>query len=165
MHQPHTQGGQSPPETSRPAPPGPVRAAVALMYTGAALMAIYLVTALLSINAQRALIRKVGSTLTARQVHEILTFYVVSTVIFCLLAAGLWILMAWANRTGQRWGRTVASVLFGLNTLLLLLNVVRPTLTIALLFWILTWLVGLVALVLLWRKESSEYFAAPGLPR
>jgi hypothetical protein len=135
------------------------------MYTGAALMAAFLVAALLTIPAQRSLIHRAGPALTARQVHDILTFYVVTTVFICVVAAGLWVLMAWANRTGQSWGRIVASILFGLNTLLLLLNAVRPSLSVALVFWILTWLVGLAAIVLLWRKESSEYFATPRPPR
>jgi hypothetical protein len=66
--------------------------------------------------------------------------------------------MAWANKVGKSWGRIVATVLFGLNTVLLLLSFVRATASISLAFSVLVWLVGLGAIVLLWRKESSQYF-------
>jgi hypothetical protein len=51
-------------------------------------------------------------------------------------------------------------VLFGLNTLFLLLSFVRASVSISLAFSLLVWLVGLGAIVLLWRKDSSQYFAA-----
>ena len=79
-------------------------------------------------------------------------------VVESLIAIGLWLLMAWGNKNGQNWARITATVLFGLNTLFLLISFVRATVSASLAFSVLVWLVGLGAVVMLWRKESSQYF-------
>jgi hypothetical protein len=67
----------------------------------------------------------------------------------------LWAWMAWANNKGSRWARIVATVLFALNTISLIFAAGRASITI--IFVALGWLVGLAAVVLLWRKESTAY--------
>ena len=42
---------------------------------------------------------------------------VVTAVIGALIAIGLWLWMAWANRRGRNWARIVSAVFFGINTL------------------------------------------------
>jgi hypothetical protein len=56
-------------------------------------------------------------------------------------------------------------VLFGLDTLFLLLGVARAGAAASSLVSILTWLIGLGAVILLWRKDSSDYFTAQSAPR
>jgi hypothetical protein len=63
--------------------------------------------------------------------------------------------MAWANNRGSNWARIVATVLFGLNTISLLLEVGRASVTIIVV--VIGWLVGLGAIVFLWRKETTAY--------
>jgi hypothetical protein len=162
MYQPHPEGGQMPPDPSRPDPPRPVRTAVLLMYTGAALSAISLIVTVLSLHAIERVIRNASSTLTAQQVHNDAIVAVTIAVVESLIAIGLWLLMAWGNKNGQSWARIVATVLFGLNTLFLLLSFVRATVSASLAFSVLVWLIGLGAIILLWRKESSQYFALAG---
>ena len=162
MYQPHPESGQMPPDPTRPDPPRPVRIAVLLMYTGAALSAISLIVTVLSLHAIERVIRNASSTLTAQQVHNDAIVAVTIAVVESLIAIGLWLLMAWGNNNGQNWARIVATVLFGLNTLFLLLSFVRATVSVSLAFSVLVWLIGLGAIVLLWRKESSEYFALTG---
>jgi hypothetical protein len=162
MYQPHPQGGEMPPDPTRPDPPRPVRTAVLLMYTGAALSAVSLIVTVLSFHAIERVIRNASSTLTAQQVHNDAIVAVTIAVVESLIAIGLWLLMAWGNKNGQSWARIVATVLFGLNTLFLLLSFVRATVSISLAFSVLVWLIGLGAIVLLWRKESSGYFALTG---
>lgn len=159
MYQPYPQGGEMPPDPTRPAPPRPVRTAVLLMYTGAALSAVSLIVTVLSFHAIERVIRNASSTLTAHQVHNDAIVAVTIAVVESLIAIGLWLLMAWANKGGKSWGRIMATVLFGLNTVLLLLSFLRATASVSLAFSVLVWLVGLGAIVLLWRKESSQYFA------
>jgi hypothetical protein len=165
MYQPYPQGDQPPPEPSRPGPPRPVRTAVLLMYVGAALSAVTLIVTALSFHTIERVIRNASATLTAAQVHTAAVFAVTVGVVESLIAIGLWLLMAWANRTGQSWGRIVATVLFGLNTLFLLLGFTRASASLSLAFSVVVWLIGLAAIVLLWRKESSEYFATRRPPR
>jgi hypothetical protein len=162
MYQPFPQGGEMPPDPTRPDPPRPVRTAVLLMYTGAALSAVSLIVTVLSLHAIERVIRNASSTLTAQQVHNDAIVAVTIAVVESLIAVGLWLLMAWGNKNGQSWARIVATVLFGLNTLFLLLSFVRATVSVSLAFSVLVWLIGLGAIVLLWRKESSQYFALVG---
>lgn len=76
-----------------------------------------------------------------------------------LLGAALWLWMAYANKAGKSWARVVATVLGGLNILFTLfslsggggLNLIINVLTIALAAYI---------LYLLYRPESSAYYAA-----
>ena len=162
MYQPHPQDGEMPPDPARPAPPRPVRTAVLLMYAGAALSAVSLIVSVLSFHAIERVIRNASSTLTAQQVHNDAIVAVTIAVVESLIAIGLWLLMAWGNKNGHAWARIVATILFGLNTLFLLLSFVRATVSVSLAFSVLVWLIGLGAIVLLWRKESSEYFALTG---
>ena len=160
MYPSHPQGGEMPPDPARPAPPSPVRWAVMLMYAGAALSAVSLIVSVLSFHAIERVIRNASSTLTAQQVHNDAIVAVTIAVVESLIAIGLWLLMAWGNKNGHTWARITATVLFALNTLFLLLSFVRATVSASLAFSVLVWVIGLVAIVLLWRKESSEYFAA-----
>jgi uncharacterized membrane protein (DUF2068 family) len=167
MYQPYPQGGGMPPEPSRPAPPRPVRTAVYLMYGGAALSAISLIVTVLAFHTIERAIQNAttSSTLTQHQIHSVAVAVVVIAVVENLIAIGLWLLMAWANRTGQNWGRIVATVLFGLNTLFLLFGFARARASISLAFSLLIWLVGGAIIVLLWLRESSQYYAAARSPR
>jgi hypothetical protein len=136
------------------------------MYVGAGLSAISLIVVVLSFHAIETVIRKASTTtLTQSQVHGLAVAAVVIAAVESLIAIGLWLLMAWANKAGKNWGRITATVLFGLNTILLLLSFVRATASVSLAFSVLVWLVGLGAIVLLWRKESSTYFTALNPPR
>jgi hypothetical protein len=154
MYQPYPQGSEMPPESSRPTPPRPVRTAVLLMYVGAALTAISLIVTVATMHTIETAIRN-NSTYTAAQAHQL----AVAAIVEYVVTLGLWLLMAWANRAGHGWARITATVLFALNTLGLVINLFRGSASISVLFAVLVWLIGLGA-VLLWRKESSEYFAA-----
>jgi hypothetical protein len=126
-----------------------------LMVAGAALSAVSLIVTILSRHTiENAILSR--STYTAQQAHQLVAAAIVEDVI----TLGLWLLMAWANRAGQSWARIVATVLFGLNTLVVVLNLARAAVSLSLVFVILIWLIGLGAIVLLWRKESSQFFAA-----
>ena len=73
--------------------------------------------------------------------------------------------MARTNKAGKSWARIVATVLFGLDTLFLLLGVARAGAAAGTLVSILTWLIGGGSVFLLWRKDSSEYFAEQSAPQ
>ena len=77
-----------------------------------------------------------------------------------LIGVGLWLWMARTNGAGKSWARVVASVLFALNTLSVLTSIARPSAAVTRIFGLLVWLVGLGAIVLLWQRDSSEYFSS-----
>jgi hypothetical protein len=80
-----------------------------------------------------------------------------------VIAAGLWLWMARANKSGRSWARIMATVFF------VVLTAAEPALLIDLhaalllyLFSFVYWLAGLSAVVLLWRRSSSDYYTAVG---
>ena len=56
----------------------------------------------------------------------------------------------------------MSTVLFGLATLDLLGVLTEPKTAVGVLFPVLTWLVGLAAIWLLWRPDSTAFFKPQG---
>ena len=174
-YQPYPSGGAPQPYPAggnqlgqSPEQPKSVRNAVWLMRGGAVLSAIsaILILALSSTirtaegkalrNGNKTLISQGKKPLTLAQIHSVENVTIGIFVFVLLVGVGLWVWMAWANGRGRSWARIVASVLFGLNTIYLVLSVSRAGLSV--IFVGLGWLLGLGAIVLLWRRESSYYF-------
>jgi hypothetical protein len=162
MYQPYPSGGQ-PVEPLRPAAPPPVLTAVKLMYAGAAVSTVSLIISLADIGGSKAAIRKARPTLTATQVNQLNTFIITLAVVSGLVGIGLWLWMARANGRGKSWARIVSTVLFCLATLDLVGVFGEPKTALSLIFPILTWLVGLGAVYLLWRPESTAFFKPQAL--
>ncbi|MGO8885283.1 MAG: hypothetical protein ACLPUO_15130 [Streptosporangiaceae bacterium] len=154
-------GGAQMPEQQRPAPPQSVLTAVKLMYAGAAVSVLGLIISLATVGSVKSAIRSADPTYTSSQLHAAEVLIITVAVIEALVGVGLWLWMAWANKRGRNWARIVATVLFALNTLGLVLNLARPHTIIGTVYSTVLWLIGLSAIILLWRKESSPYFAAP----
>jgi hypothetical protein len=140
-------GGQPPAPLQ---PPQPVLTAVKLMYVGAGLELLGLILNIVSGSAN------VGYG-----------------IVVPLIGAGIWIWMAVSNKAGKNWARITSTVFFGLDCLVLLLVLIgagalisltngaaTAAVVLALVAAVIVWLVGLGAIILLWRKESSAYFAA-----
>ena len=163
MYQPYPSAGQAP-EPARPPPPSVVMA-VRLMYAGAVVSAVSLVVGLATVGSLRTALHKSQPSLTPTQLHHLQTFFVVAAVAIGLISIGLWVWMALMNKAGKSWARIVATVLFALDTLLLFGSLVRGGAAASFLVSILTWLIGLGAIILLWRKDSSEYITAQSPPR
>jgi hypothetical protein len=136
-------------------PPRSIQAAVTLMYVAAGLDGISLIIELIS--GGRGLnggFRLVGSA----------------------VGVALWLWMAMANRPGKSWARITSTVFFVIDTLVIafLLFTLRPFLhftaalggsvsdaaLVAVLFGAGLWVLGLTTIVLLWSRESSDYYAA-----
>jgi hypothetical protein len=157
MVQPYPSAGQMP-EPVRPGPPPSVVMAVRMMYAGAVVSAVSLIVGLATIGSLRNSLHKANPKLTATQLHDLQTAVVIGSVAIGLISIGLWVWMALANKAGRPWARIVATVLFGLDTLLLLLGVAREGAAAGTLVSILTWVIGLGAVIYLWRKDASAYF-------
>ncbi len=160
MYQPYPSGSQMP-EPQRPPTPASVLNAVKSMYAGAALSVAGLIVSLATAGNLKSQIRKARPTLTVTQVDNAAKALVVLSIFFGLVAVGLWLWMAWANKAGKNWARITGTVFFGLDTLGLL-SVAQPVSVVSKLVTVLVWLAGLGAIVLLWRGESSRYFSGTG---
>jgi hypothetical protein len=158
MYQPSPSAGQAP-DPMRPGPPPSVVMAVRLMYAGAVVSALSLIVGLVTVGSLRNSLHKSDPSLTTSQLHSLQTVVVVGSVFIGVISIGLWVWMALMNKAGKSWARVVSTVLFGLDTLFLLLGVARAGAAGGTLVSILTWLIGLGAIISLWRKDSSAYFA------
>ena len=145
-------------EEERPPAPQPVQNAVKLMYVGAAVSTVSLIVSLASIGGTKDAIKKARPSLTATQVNQLNTFIIALAVVSGVIGVGLWLWMARANGQGKNWARILSTVLFGLATLDLFGVLSQPKTLLGLVFPVLIWLVGLGAVVLLWRGESTEFF-------
>jgi hypothetical protein len=156
-YQPYPSTG-APVEPDRGPVPQSVLYAVKLMYTGAAVSTVSLVISLASIGGTKDAIRKARPSLSAAQVNQLNTFIIALAVVSGVIGVALWLWMARANGQGKNWARILSTVLFGLATLDLFGVLSQPKTALGLIFPVLTWLVGLGAIILLWRKESTEFF-------
>jgi hypothetical protein len=157
MYQPYPSSGK-PVEPGRPPAPPSVLNAVKLMYVGAAVSTVSLVISLVSIGGTKDAIKKARPSLTATQVNQLNTFIIALAVVSGVIGVALWLWMARANSQGRNWARILSTVLFGLATLDMFGVLSQPRTVLGLVFPVLTWLVGLGAVILLWRRESSEFF-------
>ena len=143
-----------------------VRAAVRLMYAGAAVSTVNLIILLAVIGDINAYHAVLGHRLTAAQVSH-LDSGITLVIATGLVPIAVWLWMARENGQGWNWARSLSTVLFGLATLELTHylfgfgEVFGPTM-FGVIFPALTWLVGLAAVWLLWRPASSAFFRPQG---
>jgi hypothetical protein len=135
-----------------------VRAAVKLMYAGAAVSTVNLVILLALIGD----IKGSASWLN--------TPFIPVSIAWSLAPLALWLWMARETGRGRNWARIVSTVLFGAATLDLtgpfgspgirvsLVPVVQGSTIIPALYW----LVGAAVVWLLWRPASRAFFRPPG---
>jgi hypothetical protein len=169
-YQPYPTGGGSNIVQQGPAGPKPssVRTAVILMYVGGGLSALSLIL-ILAISgriksavgtALRHADARTGRTMTTAQIHTAENIYLVFLVVVLAIGIGLWVWMAWANGRGKGWARILSTVFFGLNTLFLLYDLLRPGRSgSALAFVALGWVIGLLAIIFLWLRDTTQYIA------
>jgi hypothetical protein len=142
--------------------PDPVVNAVRFMYAGAGLEIVNLVWTVASIGTAARIVRQSQPTYTASQAHAVALVAVILVAFGSLVGAALWLWMARMNAAGRSWARTVATVLFAIDTIAVLLQVIGLVKGQGLggsIIAVVAWFVGLFATIWLWREESSLYFA------
>jgi hypothetical protein len=149
----------TPQEPQRTEQPPAVRNAIRLMYAGAVLEVIALVVAVATRGSFKSAILRNHPLYSAAQVHHAEIARTVPLVVGALIAIGLWIWMAQANGRGLSWARTLSAVLFGISTLGLVGSIFIARSGASLTLGVIIWLVGLAAIVLLYRKESGPFFS------
>jgi hypothetical protein len=159
-YQPYPTGGAAEPEPQRPVPPTPVLQAVKLMYAGAVVSAISLIITLATVGSLKTAIHNADPSLSASKLHSAEVAAVAVAIIFGLIGIGLWLWMAYANKAGKNWARITATVFFGLDTLSVLTSFRQAEPVLSRVITLLIWLIGLGAIILLYQRPSSEFFAA-----
>jgi hypothetical protein len=167
MYEPYPGGGQMPEPRRLPAA---VRNAVLLMYAGAAASVIGVIADFVTKNAtasamQSAVAKSHGPLVPTSGE----TATVVMAMVLGLISAGLWISIARASWDGRHWARTMGSVLFGIDTVVVLIGppdmgLHQPAATLPRIVAGIVWLAGLGAVVFLWQKNSRAFFRAQRSP-
>ena len=142
----HRPGGdQVPPQLDRPPMPDAVSKAVSLILLGMGLALVQMVVAI-PFQAHK-------SNASGRAILGICSG---------VMSAGLWWWMARTCRQGHNWGRKTSTVFFGISSMGMLQIAVGQIhiQAVILVFDVLSWVVGLAAIVLLWNAESGPYFRA-----
>jgi hypothetical protein len=176
MYQPYPGSDQPPAQSDqfaapvRPPIPQSVTRAVQVMYLGAVASLVGVIIELLTRHSLRTYISdhatRNGKRLTAVQVADTYHAELVVLVVVGLIAVALWIWMAQMNQRGRNWARITSTVFFALATLSAIGGLAGGTLSggsINRFYGLLVWVIGGVAIVLLWRPSSTEYFK--GVPR
>src|ERR1700677_5275708 len=81
----------------------------------------------------------------------------IAVVAGTLIGGGLWLWMAWKNRHGHAWARVLSTVFFGISCAIVAPVAAGNTLGLTI-TGLVSWAIGLTAVVLLWRSASSQYF-------
>ena len=151
-------GNQMPEPAPPSAPPTSVQTAVRLMYAGAVISAISFILGLATISSFKHSLKNKYPNYTSQHINNLVSIEIVVVVIAGVIGVGLWVWMARMNAKGRNWARITGTVFFGLNTLDLLGVFSRSASAISAVFAIVIWLVGLGAVIMLWRRDSTAYF-------
>jgi hypothetical protein len=163
-------GGQyprAPRYNSSPPPPPPrlpqptaIRRAAYLMYAGAALgLADSITSSLTTHNVTFYTYSSKSPNTAAGHTASSLAAGIIGGIIF----GGLWLWMAWKTGSGRPWARVLSTVFFGFLTLQLIGLVATSGSTsgriIDLALTLVEWGIGLAAVIQLFQRESSQFFA------
>ena len=142
--------------------PQSIQRAVKVMYVGLAASLIGIVIGLTTLSSTRSAILKAHPAYTAAQLNSAEHFVIGEFIAGGLIGAALWLWMAQSCRAGKGWARVVSTVFFGIDTLSVIVGAAAVQGGgLSRIFGILVWVIGLIAIVLLWQRPSSEYFRAP----
>ena len=102
---------------AKPPTPQTVQNAFYLMLAGAGLTLIGAIIGLTEISKVRDTIATQNPTFTTTQVDNAVHAGVAIGAVVGLIEIGLWLWMAFANRSGKNWARITATVFFGISCL------------------------------------------------
>ena len=164
MYQQYPGGAESrEPSPANNAPQSVLRAA-RVMYVGLAASLLGIVVDLTTLSAVRTAIIKHSPNLTAAQVNNAEHAEIGLFIAGGLIGAALWLWMARSCQAGKGWARVVSTVLFGIDTLsVLIATTAVPGGGVSRIYGFVIWVIGLIAVILLWQRSSSDYFR--GAPR
>jgi O-antigen/teichoic acid export membrane protein len=139
--------------------PQSIRTAVMLMYVGSGLAALQILISFFLIDSLRDQIREDNPNFTESEVNSGANISLAFIVVVGLIGVGLWIWMARENGEGKSWARIVATVLGGIGILLTLFTLLGGGMG-ASLFGLVNLVLAIVILVMLYRRDASEYYRA-----
>jgi hypothetical protein len=154
------EGAQSYEPQAPTSAPQSVLRAVRVMYIGLAASLIGIVIDMTTLSATRSAILKRNPGYTATQLNNAEHVEIGLFIVGGLRGAALWLWMAQSCKAGKGWARVVSTVFFGIDTLSVLVGAtgVQGGGGVARFYGFVVWAIGLVAIILLWQRSSSDYF-------
>jgi hypothetical protein len=137
-----------------------MRNAIGLMYAGAAYALVYAIGVVIVASSIIARHPEL-TTDQAGSGHPTVGGVAALTVLLSLIEIALWLGIARACRNGKGWARVTGTVLFGVHTLgfLGVLANTYPGIGLTKVLTLLSWLIACGAVVFLWQRTSSAFFA------
>ncbi len=147
--------------------PSSIRTAVRLMFVGAAVSLISLVISIATLGSLKDDIRdelvKDDPNVSQSTIDAAYGVTIGIAVVLGTIGVLLWLWMAWKNGQGRSWARVVATVLGVLNVLFTLLSFTSANAEpVVQVFSAINLVLAIAILVLLWRKDSTEFYGAQG---
>jgi hypothetical protein len=147
------------PELQRPDPPASLLNAVKVIYLGALVAVIHGVIYLVTESSEKAALASKHPNLSASDLNAAAHAVQIAGAVGGLLVALLVVWIARECRSGKNWARVTGTVLFGIGALGVIYDFLSGETTLNLIGTTAGCLIGLTAIVLLWQRSSSAYFA------
>jgi len=152
-----------------PSLPATMRKAVRFMLAGAAIYVVFGVFEVIGTIVDKNSIDINGKAPSSSELTTAIIFLIVSYLVYIML----WIIMARFNRAGMKWARIVASVLFAISTIQLYSTisslhggqVITVADIIVIILTVASWAVGVGAIAMLWRPDSTAFYQAMTIRR
>jgi len=138
--------------------PMSVLTAIKIMYAGAIASVLRAVVYVATQGSGKTAIERRYPHMQAGTVSTLTHVTVIAGVIVCLLGAVGFAWTARSCKSGRNWARVTATVLFVLGFLAAVYDLVSPRATAVRITSFVVCLIGLAAVVLLWRGSSSAWF-------
>ncbi|HEX3493663.1 MAG TPA: hypothetical protein VHU92_30275 [Streptosporangiaceae bacterium] len=140
--------------------PSTVRNAVRLMYAGAVISGIDLVVSLATAGQVSSAIQSANPHWSHAKVENAAHSEITASVVIWLVTIGFWVVMARTNQAGRGWARIVATVLSVISTLSFAEAIIEPAALVSKLIYVPLWVVGVGAVIFLWRPATTDYIRA-----
>jgi hypothetical protein len=132
------------------------------MYVGLAASLIGIIIDLTTLSSTRSEILRRNPSFTTAQVNTAEHVEIGFLIVGGLISAALWLWMAQSCKAGKGWARVVSTVFFAIDTVSVLVGATGVQGGgLARFYGFVVWVIGLVAIILLWQRSSSDYFRSP----
>jgi hypothetical protein len=158
MIQPYPAAAQTP-ALQRPDSPAALLRAVKVMYAGALVCAVHAVIYVLTAGAQKSALARKHPHLSAGHLATLAHVLVIADAAGAAIGAVLFVWIARYCLKGRNGARITGTVVFSIAALVMAYDFIGPETTLNLIFVVAEVLIGLAAVVLLWQRASSAYFA------
>ena len=134
-------------------------AAAWLMYSGAALSVLSTLVDLAIIGEVKTAFLASHPLLPGNTVKSFAAGASAGVLVAGGVVVALWLWLAYASKQGAGWARTVGTVLFGIDTFLMVATLGTRGIGVTKGIGAVVWLIALVTVILLWQRSASGFFA------